>query len=375
MQIAHRTLALGFLPFCFLLFCQCERVRPGDPIDIPEAGFLNALVEQGVDSNGDGQISVEEAEAVTHLDVSWNGTGIMVRGLKGIEWFVNLEYLNCNYQDVRILELNNNPLLRELYCSFTGLKHLDISSCTDLEILDCSGNEDYLDCPDCGLKSLDVSRNYKLRELQCYSCLLSSLDLTNNKSLKLLEFGNAGITSIDLTRNEGLEVLKIYNSDITTLDLGHNGTLRIIEMVNNSLISDLDVSANPELEILECSEAMLSGLDLSQNPGLISLSCYQNQIRSLDLSNNTSLEVLIIEDNLLDSIDVSLQGLMWVLACGGNQLSRLDLSNNSALEYLRINYMPSLYEVCVWASPFPTESLSLDTLGSPNIYFTTNCSQ
>jgi hypothetical protein len=41
-----------------------------------------------------------------------------------------------------------------------------------------------------------------------------------------------------------------------------------------------------------------------------------------------------------------------------------------------INDMPSLYEVCVWELPFPTEEIyDLDTTGSPNVYFTTECSK
>ena len=36
--------------------------------------------------------------------------------------------------------------------------------------------------------------------------------------------------------------------------------------------------------------------------------------------------------------------------------------------------MPSLYEVCVWVMPFPPENAvgTVDTTGSPNVYFTTD---
>jgi hypothetical protein len=37
--------------------------------------------------------------------------------------------------------------------------------------------------------------------------------------------------------------------------------------------------------------------------------------------------------------------------------------------------MPSLHEVCVWEMPFPPlEGLKLEKTGSPNVYFTTECS-
>ena len=33
-----------------------------------------------------------------------------------------------------------------------------------------------------------------------------------------------------------------------------------------------------------------------------------------------------------------------------------------------------MYEVCVWEMPFPPEGFELDSTGSPNVYFTTECS-
>jgi hypothetical protein len=40
--------------------------------------------------------------------------------------------------------------------------------------------------------------------------------------------------------------------------------------------------------------------------------------------------------------------------------------------------MPNLEEVCVWTLPFPgppPDNLNVNTTGSPNIYFTMDCSQ
>jgi hypothetical protein len=73
-----------------------------------------------------------------------------------------------------------------------------------------------------------------------------------------------------------------------------------------------------------------------------------------------------------------------ILSCGGNQLTSLDISNNSNLGlnagsyiecYLEIENMPALEEVCVWTMPFPPEGFRLCADGSPNVYFTTECSK
>jgi len=94
------------------------------------------------------------------------------------------------------------------------------------------------------------------------------------------------------------------------------------------------------------------------------LDCRENQLTSLDVSDLLDLRYLV---------------------CGGNQLTSLDISNNTSLGlglgnmylycYLEIGDMPSLEEVCVWRLPFPPEGLLLCKDGSPNVYFTTECSK
>ena len=72
--------------------------------------------------------------------------------------------------------------------------------------------------------------------------------------------------------------------------------------------------------------------------------------------------------------------LIW---CGGNQLTALDISKNTSLGdgvgystcFLAIENMPTLGEVCVWTLPFPPEGFNLCMDGSPNVYFTTECSR
>jgi len=63
------------------------------------------------------------------------------------------------------------------------------------------------------------------------------------------------------------------------------------------------------------------------------------------------------------------------LECGGCKLTSLDISNNTSLRKLQLKDMPSLYKVCVWEIPFPPVGVKVDTTGSPNVYFTTDCSK
>jgi hypothetical protein len=49
------------------------------------------------------------------------------------------------------------------------------------------------------------------------------------------------------------------------------------------------------------------------------------------------------------------------------------VSNNNSLKGLSIDEMPTLFEVCVWVLPFPPEGVEIDTTGSPNVCFETDC--
>ena len=72
-QIIMKTVLYNVL-FIFIvpiLFTQCEK-EPDPKITIPDDNFLNALIEFGVDANGDSIISPAEAEIITYLYVELN---------------------------------------------------------------------------------------------------------------------------------------------------------------------------------------------------------------------------------------------------------------------------------------------------------------
>lgn len=194
--------------------------------------------------------------------------------------------------------------------------------------------------------------------------------------LDTLVCGDNQLSSLDLTANPELKYLDCSENELTVLDLSGNPRLLFLDCRENEL-SSLDISNNPSLAYYWCGYNYLSLIDVSQNTSLEGLECsfMYEQIASLDLSNNTSLNWLYCESNQLSSLDVSNQSDLRELEFGGNQLSSLDLTNNPALERLKLNQMPSLGEVCVWTTSFPPSRVNLDTTGSPNIFFTTNCSK
>lgn len=253
---------IGKLLFFILIanfLIQCEKDDP-NVVKISDNNFLDALLEQGVDKNGDGIISPEEAEVVTTLDV----TNDSITDMTGIEAFVSLD---------------------SLLCGFNYLTELDITNNISLKYFGCNHNR---------LSSLNVTKNTALQKLYCYNNQLTHLDLTNNTELTLLNCSFNLITSLDLSNNTSLVSLYCHFNQLSTLDVSENSSLEGINCDSN-LITSINVT-NTALRFLYCASNQLDILDISKNLSLEELICGGNLLSSLDISNNTALKILVINE-------------------------------------------------------------------------------
>jgi hypothetical protein len=172
-------------------------------------------------------------------------------------------------------------------------------------------------------------------------------------NLEYLECGINQLTNLDVTKNTALISLYCHSNQLTSLNL-----------LNNTALKGLT-----------CSENQLTNLDVSSNTELRWLYCQSNQLANLDVSNCTALFEIWCQSNQLASLDITTNGGLRTLICTKNQLTRLNISNNIQLKELDMRYMPTLEEICVWTMPFPPEGYYVSMEGSPNVYFTTECSK
>lgn len=213
-----------------------------NPVYIMDMRFLQRLIDEGVDTNGDGLISYAEAEAVIHLDVGIENncllTNEMIGDLTGIEAFVNLESLS----------VQGNLLT-----------HMDISNLTQLEVLNCEVNI---------LNRLDVSKNTALEELNCRWNQISELDLTKNAELRRVNVGYNQLSTLDLSNNSELTHFSC-NSRITEAQ-AYCASFRNT-YTHRKPLSSLDLSTNTKLEFLFFCGRSLKNMDISNNTALKSI--------------------------------------------------------------------------------------------------------
>jgi hypothetical protein len=303
------------------ILSQCEKVN--NSIIISDKNFTKALIYLGIDKDKNGSVSQSEAEsAYTLVLTNWS-----ISDLTGIEQFVNLDSLYCDSNNLSSIDLTKNIKLQFLNCNDNNLTTLNLKQNKSLEELICDNNK---------LVELDVSKNQVLWFLWCNNNQLEQLDLTQNLRLRKLHCESNRLSSLDISKNVLLEGLDFAYNNIESIDATHNTKIRDFFGIYNKL-TNLTLSSGTSIY---CNNNKLITLDVTKDIELMFLNCGNNEYEGYGDTN---------------------------------QITNLNMSNNVNLQYLGVNNMPSLTNVCVRETPFPPPKINLDSSGSPNISFSTDC--
>ena len=334
-------------------------------VNIPDTNFKTYLLSNSdINKNGDNEIQVSEANTFNgKIDCS----GKDIYTLEGIEAFINLKEINCDFNNLSSLDLSKNSSLIALYCMANKLTSLDTSNNKYLVTLSCYSNQ---------IKNLDLRNNLNLVNLNCFQNQLTSLDVSKNLALSVLICDANQLTSLDLSNNLSLEQLECEGNCLTVLDVSKNLALTGFNCGYNQL-TNLDVSKNILLGSLSCYFNQLSTLDVSKNTDLRYFSCAGNQLTTLDVKNNLKLIRLGCSFNKLSSLDVSNNKSLDDIYCSSNQLTSLNLKNgtNYLITYFGAINNPNLTCIQVdnvdYANSYsPYKDWQKDALAS----YSTNCS-
>ena len=320
---------------------ECK-IDSKENIIFEDANFKAYLVAN-FDTDGDGEISKEEALAITKIIVGTKD----IESLAGIEHMANLTELRCEgpwsifepEEDpegkLKTLDVSKNVNLTILYCGFNQLTSLDVTNNPKIEQLRCAGNN---------LNSLDVSKNTELIEFEAYNNRLSSIDVSNNPELEYIDLTNNQIKSIDVSKNPELDYIDLTNNQIKSIDVSKNLELERITCSDNKLTS-IDVTNNQKLTTLNISGNSIVKIDLGNNPELKHLICNKNKISELELSNNKKLKSLNVNDNNLTSLTANCCPEIKTLKANNNLIKEMDISELTSLFdfYCSGNPLETLY--------------------------------
>ena len=229
-----------------------------------------------VDTNGNGEIEVSEAQGVYYLTVQGDSSSASnpndLDNLGGIEYFTNLRELNCADNNLTSLDVSALSNLKSFRCDRNNLTSLNITGITTLISFWYGSNF---------LPNLDLSQLVALDELGCDNNQMATLDVSNSISLKFLVCSNNALTALELSNLTNLTSLFCDHNQITDLDLS-----------NMKVFGSLHANDNP-----------LQRLNLKGGH----LFTYQNlTIYNMNLANCQSLEYVCVDESNLVTMQAKL---------------------------------------------------------------------
>ena len=268
------TLAMvfTFLPFSALAAnTGIDFDSPDFALKFKDAEFQRFLKER-CDTNHNGKLDAQEL-SITEMTIP---DDYKIKNLEGIRFFEDLETLDCHGIGLTTLNVGKNFKLRELDCSYNQLKEYYPILSSGLKILNCSHNNlTYMD--------LGILHGLNLEEVNC----------SNNKIWRIVMRSEEELVKFDCSNNE-----------LMALDVSRCYQLKQLNCSVNQLV-ELDVKNQTNLTLLDCHHNELTELDVSRNQNLASLTCDGNQLTTLDLSKNNSLSHLSCAENRLACVDFS----------------------------------------------------------------------
>ena len=265
------TLAMvfTFLPFsAFAANTEIDFNSPDFKLNFPDEEFRRFLKEC-CDKNGDGKLDVD----IKNMTIP---TSYAIKSLEGIRFFEDLEKLDCHGIGLTTLNVGKNFKLKELDCSQNQLKKsVDILS-SGLKKLNCSNNKlTYM--------NLGILYGLNLEEVNCSNNKITNIVMDSVGELVKFDCSNNDLMTLDVSQCLKLEELNCSGNQLMELDVGHQTQLTQLDCSNNKL-TELNVKQNGSLTSLICNDNQLTTLDLSQNHSLSNLNCAKNRLACLDVT-------------------------------------------------------------------------------------------
>lgn len=276
---------------------------------------FKAYLVENFDTDGDGEISRDEAELITAIECEDLG----LTSLEGVRNLTNLQTLHCSYNAIATLDVSGMTSLTELLCDHNLITDLNVAGCTSLSSIECNSNA-------IGELNLADCRN-TLTTITCNENKLARLDLTNfdklfhlncddNQLTELLVDGCTALTSVDCASNQ-----------LTTLDFRQTPLIGEVYCSNNKLTSVL-FPENSMMGTFECGGNQLTTIDLRNCPHLASLTLAMNKLTSLSVNYLKDLTFIDCTYNSLRSLDLTNLPSMNFVHCDNTGMEELYLRDD-----------------------------------------------
>lgn len=175
-----------------------------DAAHFPDKAFRSATASY--DKNSDGKLSKNEADSVKEMNVTYKG----IKSLQGIEYFSQLQILDCSGNPFTSLNVSQNKKLQKLTFNGSGVKTVSIDGLKELKGIYFIEGE---------VSKVNLTNLPNLEVLTCARNKISSLNLKNLPKLNHLSCADNKLTSLNLSPFKNLKYVWCYNNEITEMDV------------------------------------------------------------------------------------------------------------------------------------------------------------
>lgn len=277
---------------------------------------FKAYLVENFDTDGDGEISRDEAELITAIECEDLG----LTSLEGVRNLTNLQTLHCSYNAIATLDVSGMTSLTELLCDHNLITDLNVSGCSSLSSIECNSNAiGELNLADCRstlttitcnenkLARLDLTNFDKLFHLNCDDNQLTELLVDGCTALTSVDCASNQLTTLDFRQTPLIGEVYCSNNQLTSVLFPENSMMGTFECGGNQLTT-IDLRNCLHLASLTLAMNKLTSLSVNYLKDLTSIDCTYNSLRSLDLTNlpnmnfvhcdNTGMEVLYLRDDI-----------------------------------------------------------------------------
>lgn len=299
---------------------------PDFALKFPDAEFQRFL-RDCCDTNNDGKLDVD----IQNMTIP---TSYAIKSLKGIESFEDLEKLDCHDIGLTTLNVGKNFKLKELNCSGNQLKESYPILSSGLKKLNCSKNKlTYM--------NLGILYGLNLEEVNCSNNEIRNIVMDSVGELVKFDCSNNDLMTLDVSQCLKLEELNCSGNQLMELDVGHQTQLTQLDCSNNKL-TELNVKQNGGLTSLICNDNQLTTLDLSQNHSLSHLNCAKNRLACVDV---TGISGTIMADGNRRPIAVRTDGTFNLTTLPGFDVSKATFWNGGTVSGTMLSVNPGADEV------------------------------